>query len=63
LRFIDTRDVTLTASRVLTPASVFLQLEGAANEGITIDGGNLSKAATPLAYTRGATDKAVKLRV
>jgi hypothetical protein len=63
LRFIDTQDVTLTASRVLTPASVFLQLEGAANEGITIDGGNLSKATTPIAYTRGATDKAVKMRV
>jgi hypothetical protein len=30
---------------VLTPAAVFLQLEGTAHEGITIDGGDLSKAA------------------
>ncbi len=63
LRFNDTREVLLTASRVLTPAAVFLKLEGAANEGITIDGGVLSKASKPLAYSRGATEKAVKLRV
>jgi hypothetical protein len=62
LRFIDTQDVALTASRVLTPAAVFLQLEGQANDGITVDGGNISKAATPIAYSRGATDKAVKFR-
>ena len=63
LRFNDTREVLLTASRVLTPAAVFLKLEGAANEGITIDGGVLSKASKPLAYSRGATERAVKLRV
>jgi hypothetical protein len=63
LRFIDTRNVLLTASRVLAPAAVFLKLEGAANEAITIDGGDLSKAGKPLAYSRGATAKAVKLRV
>lgn len=63
LRFINTRDVLLTASRVLTPAAVFLRLEGAANDGITIDGGRLSKASKLLAYVGGATEKAVKLRV
>lgn len=62
LRFIDTRDVLLSASRVLSPAAVFLQLEGAGNENIAIDGGSLSKAAAPLAYLRGATEKSVKLR-
>jgi len=62
LRFINTRDALLTASRVLTPAAVFLRLEGATSEGITIDGGNLSKARMPLAYGRGAAEKAVKLR-
>ena len=63
LRFNDTREVLLTASRVLTPAAVFLKLEGAANEGITIDGGVLSKASKILAYSGGATERAVKLRV
>ena len=62
LRFIDTRDALLTASRVLTPAAVFLQVEGAASAGITIDGGDLSKAASPLTFRRGAAEKAVKLR-
>ena len=63
LRFIDTRDALLTACRVLTPASVFLRIEGAASEGIAVEGGQLSKAAAPLAYERGATEKAVRLRV
>lgn len=62
LRFIDTRDVLLTASKVLTPSAVFLQLEGAVNEDIVIDGGNLSKAGKPVAFTRGASEKVVKLR-
>lgn len=63
LRFVNTRDTLLTASRVLTPTAVFLRLEGAANDGITIDGGHLSKADKLLAYGGGATEKAVKLRV
>ncbi|MFL6335809.1 MAG: glycoside hydrolase family 28 protein [Pyrinomonadaceae bacterium] len=63
VRFADTRDVLLTASRLLTPAAVFLRVEGATSEGITVDGGDISKAAAPLSYGRGATAKAVKLRV
>jgi hypothetical protein len=62
LRFVNTRDVLLTASRVLKPAAVVLRVEGAASEGITVDGGDISKAAAPLAFERGATAKAVKLR-
>jgi hypothetical protein len=63
VRFIDSKQTLLTATRLLTPAAVFLQLEGAANEGIAIDGGDLSKAATSLAYKNGATEKSVKLRI
>ncbi|HZS08531.1 MAG TPA: glycosyl hydrolase family 28 protein [Blastocatellia bacterium] len=62
LRFIEARSVLLTASRLLSPAAVFLQLEGATSEGITIDGGDLSKAGRPVAFSRGATAKTVKLR-
>src|SRR5215813_11958888 len=62
LRFINTRDALLTASRVLTPAAVFLRLEGSASDGITVDGGHLSKAGKLMAYGAGATKKAVKLR-
>jgi hypothetical protein len=56
------REILLTASRVLTPAAVFLRVEGAASEGITIDGGDISKAAAPLAFESGAAKTAVKLR-
>jgi len=61
LRFIETRDVLLTGARVLTPAAVFLKLEGEAGAGITIDGGDISKAAKALAFSGGATAKAVKI--
>ncbi len=61
LRFIETRDVLLTASRVLTPSAVFLQVEGADSKGITVDGGDLSKAVEPLAFHADATEDSVKL--
>ena len=62
LRVIDSKDVFVTATRVLTPSSAFLQLEGSANQRITIDGGDLSKAAAPVAFRAGATARAVKVR-
>ena len=62
LRFIAAQDVLLAAPRLLRPASIFLQVEGAANAGITIDGGDISKAATPVAFKNGASEKAVKVR-
>jgi hypothetical protein len=62
LRFTATKHALLTASRVLTPSPVFLQLEGTANRAIVIDGGDLSRAAKPLALKKGATVSAVKLR-
>jgi polygalacturonase len=63
LRFIESRDVLLSATRLLAPAAIFLQVEGATSEGITIDGGDLSKAAKALAFQNGGVEKAVKLRV
>ena len=62
LRFSDSRDILLTAARVLAPSAVFLQVEGAGNQGIAIDGGDLSKAAKALAFAAGATSQSVKLR-
>jgi len=63
LRFIDTKDVLLSASRLLAPAATFLQVEGANCENITIDGGDLSRAAKALAFKSGGSEKAVRLRV
>lgn len=62
LRFIDSTQVLLTASRVLTPAGPFLQIEGAANDGIIIEGGDLSKSSAAIAFRNGAKEKSVKLR-
>lgn len=62
LRFIETTDVMLSASRVLTPSAVFLQVEGATSDRITIDGGDLSRAATPVSFKANAQPKSVKLR-
>jgi hypothetical protein len=62
LRFIDTQDALLTAARLLTPARVFLQVKGLSSEGITIGGGDLSRAASPVAPKAGATQAAVNQR-
>jgi polygalacturonase len=62
LRFVESKDALLTATRVLTPASVFLQVEGAGSQGITIDGGDVSKASTAVAFTGGAGKDSVRVR-
>jgi hypothetical protein len=62
LRFIDSQDVLMSASRLLKPAPVFLQVEGADNGNIIVDGGDISKARTPLAFKSGGAKKSVKLR-
>jgi hypothetical protein len=62
LRVIDSQDVLIGAPRVLTPAATFLRVEGAANEGILVDGGDLRKAAKPLELANQAKPEAVKLR-
>lgn len=62
LRFIECTDILVAASRLLTPASVFLQVEGAGAQGIVVDGGDQSKAATGLHFKAGATKKGVRVR-
>ncbi len=62
LRFIDSRQALLTGSRVLTPSSTFLQVEGEGNDGIIVEGGDLSKATSVVAFKNGASENSVKLR-
>ncbi|MBU6410144.1 MAG: right-handed parallel beta-helix repeat-containing protein [Verrucomicrobia bacterium] len=62
LRFIDSKDVLLSAPRLIAPAPVFLQVEGADNGNIIVDGGDLTKAARPLAFKNGGAENSVKLR-
>ena len=63
LRFIDSSDALVTAPRLLTSAAVFLQVEGASTQSITVDGGDISKAAKPFSLSSGATEKSVRLRI
>ena len=62
LRIINSKDVLMTAPRLLTQAAVFLQAEGTANERITVDGGDVSKAHTPLSLKAGTAANAVRMR-
>ena len=55
-------DILLSGSRLLTAAAAFLKVVGPDNERITVDGGDISKAAKPVVFARGANPKAVKLR-
>ncbi len=62
LRLIESQDVLMSATKLLKPAPVFLQVEGAANENLVVDGGDISKAGTPVVFKNGATEKSVKWR-
>jgi polygalacturonase len=63
LRLMNCTNTLITAPRVLSPAAVFVRVEGAQSDDITIDGGDISKAATPVAYAAEAPNDAVKLRM
>ncbi len=54
LRIINSKDILITACRVLTNAAAFLQVEGESCEGIVVNGGDLRKAVKPLVIERGA---------
>ena len=62
VRLINSKDVLMTAPRLLSPAPVFLQVEGASNESITVDGGDISKAKKGLVLKSDASDRAVRMR-
>jgi hypothetical protein len=62
LRLIEAQDVLVSAARVLTPAAAFVQVEGSGSKAITVDGGDLSKAATPVTIAAGADRQSVRVR-
>jgi Glycosyl hydrolases family 28 len=62
LRFSSVREVLLSATRLLTSAAALVKLVGTGNDRITIEGGDISKAAKPVLMTDGATKTAVKIR-
>jgi hypothetical protein len=62
LRFINARDVLVSALRVLTPVTNLLQAEGKECANIKIEGGDISKADKALVLASGASEQAVRLR-
>ena len=62
VRVIDSQDVLLSASRVLTPAATFLRVEGKDNRGIVVDGGDLTKAGRPIEFAGDAAPNAATVR-
>jgi hypothetical protein len=62
-RFTDCTDILVTSPRLLTNTAAFLQLEGKVNTHITLDGGDISRATTPLIYKDGASVGSVKHRL
>jgi hypothetical protein len=52
----------VTAARLLTPAGTFLRVEGAASEGILVDGGDLRKAGQQLVFEHGAAKTAAVVK-
>jgi hypothetical protein len=62
LRFIDSKDVLLTAPRLLGSAATYLQVEGANNEDIVVDGGSVTKAKRMLLVKDQSNTGAVRVR-
>jgi len=62
LRLVDTQDALIAGARVLSPAAVFAEVEGAGSRGVVIQGGDLSKAASAVSVAGGAEQSAVKVR-
>lgn len=61
LRLIDTRQVLVSAPRVLGKAKVFLHVEGSKSGGIVVQGGDLSGAGQALTLADEAVRTAVRL--
>jgi len=57
------REILLSGSRVMRSAAAFVKVIGPENERITIDGGDISKAAKPVVFADGANPKVVKVRM
>ena len=59
VRMVEARDVLVSSARLLTPAAAFLEVAGASSGDITVEGGDLSKAAE---MVTGDARDTVKLR-
>lgn len=61
-KLINAKDVLIASARLLSPAKAFLKLDGSANAGLTLDGGDVRKATKTVVYENGASIKDIKIR-
>jgi hypothetical protein len=59
LRFVNSKDVMLTAVRLLSPAKTFLRVEGASSDNIILNNGDIKKAVNAIAFENGASKSSV----
>jgi hypothetical protein len=59
VRCINTTDALISSPRLLTPAAVYLAVEGERSADIVVEGGNIRRAEKSITFDRGATEKAV----
>ena len=62
LRLINTKQTLISAPRLLTPAKVYLAVEGENSSAITLDGGDITQAATQVTHDRGAPETSTRVR-
>ncbi|MDP4283719.1 MAG: glycosyl hydrolase family 28 protein [Bacteroidota bacterium] len=63
VRFIDSKFILLNAVRSLTESSVFMQVEGAACNDISMYASDISKSIKPLKFSNGASNRSVKMNI
>lgn len=62
LRLIASKDVLVSAARVMGEAKAFLRVEGSESAGIVVDGGAIANAGKPVEAAAGASAGAVRVR-
>lgn len=63
VRLINSKDILLTGTRLLTPSSVFLLVQGSESKDITVSGGDIYKAKQALVADKGADKTSVRMLV
>jgi hypothetical protein len=63
IRVIDGKDILIEGPRLIGSGGAFLDAEGAATHGVILEGGDLSQAASPVAFASGAAKDAVKVKL
>jgi hypothetical protein len=59
MRLVNSKDVLITALKVLTPAAAVLRVAGASSEGIVVNGGDTRKAVKPVVFEKNALKQSV----